>query len=210
MDGGIPPSRMFVLFVLRTRKYSMDNEPISSGILPTRRLLPKLRTWRLEQFVMADGIRKRRPISGGISPENELLKRLISLRKLRFPMEGDNVPVKPPDERSKRVTLWRRGLQVTPSHWQKLVLESFHEVMTPCGPSLIMDLMASNAMRSLMASLLFCAVVVWMSIQNTAKCTRTARRNDGAKQNPFAPIFNSEQLNQVRYTSNLLQVHMII
>ncbi|MFS7957395.1 hypothetical protein Hanom_Chr07g00665881 [Helianthus anomalus] len=107
-------------------------------------------------------------------------------------MEGDNVPVKPPDERSKRVTLWRRRLQVTPSHWQKLVLESFHEVKTPCGPSLIMDLMASNARRSLMAVLLFLAAVMWMSVEDAAKCTITAKRNDGTKRNHSSLIFGSE------------------
>ncbi|MFS7958486.1 hypothetical protein Hanom_Chr07g00679111 [Helianthus anomalus] len=67
---------------------SMENEPIQSGILPTILLLPNLRTWRLEQFVMVAGMfpvnelqarrscrnLKRRPISGGISLENELLK----------------------------------------------------------------------------------------------------------------------------------------
>ncbi|KAF5800360.1 hypothetical protein HanXRQr2_Chr07g0315171 [Helianthus annuus] len=98
----------------------MDNDPIPSGILPTRLLLPKVRSWRLEQFIMVAGMflvkellrrcssrnLKRRPISGGISPENELLENQMTLRKLRFPMEGDNVPIKPPFERFKWVTLW--------------------------------------------------------------------------------------------------------
>ncbi|MFS7958498.1 hypothetical protein Hanom_Chr07g00679301 [Helianthus anomalus] len=69
----------------------------------------------------------------------------MTLRKLRFLMEGDNVPIKPPDARFKWVTLWWRGLHVTPRHWQKSVLEWFHEVKRPCGSPLIMDLMASSA-----------------------------------------------------------------
>uniref|UniRef100_A0A251UEP3 Putative groES-like protein n=1 Tax=Helianthus annuus TaxID=4232 RepID=A0A251UEP3_HELAN len=53
MKGGTPPCRMLPL---RERKLSMGNEPIPSGILPVRLLLPKLRTWRLEQFVMVAGM----------------------------------------------------------------------------------------------------------------------------------------------------------
>ncbi|MFS7957389.1 hypothetical protein Hanom_Chr07g00665821 [Helianthus anomalus] len=61
--------------------------------------------------------------------------------------------------------------------------------MRPCGSSLIMDLMASNARRSLTAPLLFCAVAVLVSMKNAVKCTTTTRINDGAIQNHLAPIF---------------------
>ncbi|MFS7958485.1 hypothetical protein Hanom_Chr07g00679101 [Helianthus anomalus] len=91
-------------------------------------------------------------------------------------MEGDNVPIKPPSERFKWVTLWWRWLHVTPCHWQKLVLEWFHEVKRPCGSPLIMDLMESSARRSPVVPL--CAAVVWMSLGRVAKCMRMTKRNN--------------------------------
>ncbi|MFS7958487.1 hypothetical protein Hanom_Chr07g00679121 [Helianthus anomalus] len=49
----------------RSSVLSMDNEPIPSGILPTRLFLPMVRSWRLEQFVMV----------AGMFPVKELLQR---------------------------------------------------------------------------------------------------------------------------------------
>uniref|UniRef100_A0A251UEP7 Uncharacterized protein n=1 Tax=Helianthus annuus TaxID=4232 RepID=A0A251UEP7_HELAN len=54
----------------------MDNEPIPSGILPTRLLLPKLRTWRLEQFVMV----------AGMFPVKELLEQFVMVAGM-FPVK---------------------------------------------------------------------------------------------------------------------------
>ncbi|KAJ0558772.1 hypothetical protein HanIR_Chr07g0340101 [Helianthus annuus] len=87
-------------------------------------------------------------------------------------------------------------------------MEWFHEVMTPCGSSLIMDLMASNARRS--AVVPFRAAAVLVSVEKVANCTTTAKRNGGMKRGHLALIFGSDSLNQVWYVHNLMQLYILM
>ena len=126
--------------------------------------------------------RKRRPISGGISPESELFWTRIAVRKVRFPMEGDKVPNKPAELRFKTVTLWSPGTQVIPRHWQNGRESLFHDDVKPCGSSVIMDLMASNAKRSPSAAaaaavVVFCAAAVMVAVEKAAIWTNMRKRN---------------------------------
>ena len=107
------------------------------------------------------------------------------MRKVRFAMEGERDPSKPPLERFKAMTLWL-GLQVTPLHLQKL-MELFHEIMRPFGSSLILDLIASNATRSPTQVVQFCAAV--MTVGNAVMVIKVTKRNRGVW-----PIKNGSRL----------------
>ncbi|KAD5961314.1 hypothetical protein E3N88_12787 [Mikania micrantha] len=83
------------------------------------------------------------------------------------------------------VTLWWSLPQVTPCHWQKLVTEWFHEVMTPCGSTLIMDLMASNARRSPVGA------TAAVSVGKCYKVHQNGKRNRSKKiEEPFGTHFH--------------------
>lgn len=104
-EAGIPPVRLFEL----TRKAaSFNKEPSSEGIWPEILLLLRSMFTSSEQFIRLIGslppnmlwerlrccCRYKWPTSGGISPKKLLLARLTSLRKVRFPMDGDIDPLK--------------------------------------------------------------------------------------------------------------------
>jgi len=95
------------------------SDSIAGGISPTNLLLKRANRMRLEQPDMFDGIPPPREllcsqrycnlckllISGGIMPVKLLVKRLNSLKKLKFPTNGEMVPVSLEELRYRATTL---------------------------------------------------------------------------------------------------------
>lgn len=145
----------------RSNSERLVKEPSSYGISPPRLLLVRSRIFIDRQREMFEGIspcnelscrkrfcsRKSRPICGGILPRKLLFSRWIDLRNVRFPICGDKEPPNFSEERSSCVTLWRRGLHVTPFQRQKW-RESFHELRELWGSSVIKCLIEINAFLS--------------------------------------------------------------
>ena len=82
-------------------------------------------------------------------PKKFVVLRVRFRKKLRFPIYGDMEPTSLWECKSNMVTLWWFWPQITPGHWQKLLLSmSFQELKTPRGSWVIIVLNISNNKRS--------------------------------------------------------------